>query len=74
MDSLAFGIGHGPVIDLSKDPKNAEIVAAVRLLSLHECFLIVPGVLTIELAILTVLEGRLIGRCCMSWACVSTFH
>ena len=41
---------------------------------LYKCSPIVPGILIIERAILTVLEERLIGRCCMSWTRVSTSH
>ena len=52
-------IGHGPVIDLAKDPKNAELVETVGLLSLA------GASWNNERAILVVLEEWLIGRCCL---------
>jgi len=50
-------IGHGPVVDLSKDAKNAELVSAVRLPSPPKLFPVVFGTLTTGRGIFTVLEG-----------------
>ena len=35
-----YPAGHGPVIDLAKDPKNAELVSEVRAPSLHRSSLV----------------------------------
>jgi len=64
--------GHGPVVDLSKDAKNAELVSAVRLPLLPNFSLVVSGALTIGHGIFVVLEEQIFGRCCLPWTRVST--
>jgi len=64
--------GYGPVVDLAKDTKNAELVSEVRLRSLPRCLLVVFGTHTIDYPIPAVLEGWRVGRWCLPWARVSS--
>ena len=73
IDNTDF-LGHGPVVDLVKDTKNAELVSAVRLPPLLWYIPVISGTLTIECPILIVLGGRRIGRWRLPWARVSTLR
>lgn len=55
--------GHRPVINLSKNANNAELVSEVRLPSLHKSFLASSGALAVGR--LVVLETWLGSRCCL---------
>lgn len=62
--------GHRPVINLSKNAKNTELVPEVRLPSLHKSFLASSG--TLAVGCLAVLEAWLSSRCCLPLRRVST--